>query len=311
MDETRTKKRERWIALVLALLCAGLGHVYVGRLWLGLAIYFVPMLLWCAVITIATIVEAPLLTTFIVLIPLVLGVHIAQMLWAGAIAKRLPVDFALRWFNRKLVYVAFLVVVVVVPTTELVKWFVVESFRLPSGSMAPTVLVGDHFFARKLGYQPKRGDIVVFRYPNDETKSFVKRIVALGGDTVAIKDDVLLLNGSPIKRRKVPGPCVFHEPEETGGGWTKRGCVAFEEELGGTRYRVIHDAPRTAFGLDVKERKVLRGQMFVVGDNRDNSFDSRAFGPVEVSKIRAKVDSIWWSSGPGGLRMERLGKKLR
>ncbi len=309
MEQTNTKQRRMWVAVVLALFCPGLGHVYGGRLGLGLTISFVPTYLWVAAVTVATAVGAPLLTTFSVLIPLALAVYLGQMAWAGSLVKKLPADYVLKWFNRKLVYVAIFAVIILVPGTELVKWFVVESFKQASGSMAPTILTNDHFFARKLRYHPARGDIVVFHHPKIEDRSFVKRIVALGGDTIAVQNNVLQLNGAPVAQKKLAEPCAVQELDDMGSGWIKRPCVAFEEQLGSARYRVIHDTPAMN-SINVEEQVVPAGFIFVLGDNRDNSLDSRVFGPVAAGKIIGKAESIFWSSGPDGMRQDRLGKTL-
>jgi signal peptidase I len=202
----------------------------------------------------------------------------------------------------------------------LLRAFVVEAFKIPSGSMLPTLEVGDHIFVNKFVYglripwthfkfaelrKPRRGEVIVFIYPQDESKDFIKRIVAVGGDTVAVERNVVIINGKPVKRRQLPGPCVYPDIEEGSDRWEPRSCTAYEEEQDGIRYRVIQDLH--AHIRDLKPQKVPEGQVFVMGDNRDNSHDSRFWGTVPGVNIKGKAMIIWWSSGdPDGIRWRRF-----
>jgi signal peptidase I len=205
------------------------------------------------------------------------------------------------------VLLVVLVLILVVPT--LLRLFVVEAFRIPAGSMIPTLLVGDHIFVSKTGYTPRRGDVVVFAYPEDETKDFIKRIVALGGDTIEVRDNQIHLNGKPIPRRRLPGACTYEEADEESGQVEQRPCVAYEERLDENRFTVIQDADPVALPPPPMV-KVPAGHVFVMGDNRDNSHDSRFWGGVPVANIKGKASVIWWSSGPGGTRGDRFWKKI-
>ena len=310
MKKVKTKTRKRWVAIVLALLFPGLGHIYAGRPWTGLGIYLVLGLLGVAVIALLTLLGVPLFTTMAALIPVVLALHVGQAIWAGTIAKKAPADYALRWFNLTRVYVAYAAAVILAPSNQLTRWFVVESFRGPAGSMIPTLLVGDRFFVRKIRHTPQRGDLVVFRYPPNPKTMFVKRIVALGGDTVAMKDSVLYINRTAVTR-KLPGPCTYRTVGSHGGA-EQVACVALAETIGSVTYSVILDMHGHGHGrLDVAEQKVLPGHVYVLGDNRDNSSDSRAWGAVPRDHILGVVESIWWSSGPDGIRWNRIGKSVR
>lgn len=310
MEAGPAKPRRASVAIVLGLFCTGLGHVYVGRPWLGLTIYAVLTAFLVGGTTLAVAIDVPLFTTLLIAAPLAASAHIGQMLWAGAIAKGLSASFIPRWFNRKLFYLAYVVVLAFVPSGELLKQFVVESFKHPSGSMIPTLMVGDHFFVRKLRYQPHRGDVVVFHYSKDEEKRYVKRIVAVGGDKIAVRDDVIYLNGSPIARRKLSERCTYQDFDQTADEWTTRDCIAFEEQLGDLRYRVIQDIEAWD-PPDTEEQEVPPGHVFLLGDNRAHSHDSRIFGAVAVNKLVGQAESIWWSWGPDGVRWERVGQEIR
>jgi signal peptidase I len=204
--------------------------------------------------------------------------------------------------------------------------FVVEAFKIPSGSMIPTLKVGDHLFVNKFIYgfrvpfmnvkflqlrPPQRGEVIVFVYPKDQDKDFIKRIVAVGGDTIAVRNNTILINGQPIKRKRLPGPCMYYQDDEDQGqsGEIRR-CIAYEEELGDNRYRVYQNEHSLGALNDFGPQKIPPGQVFVMGDNRDNSHDSRFWGGVNTvpeSFIKGRAIIIWWSYGhPEGIRWKRF-----
>ncbi|PID37937.1 MAG: signal peptidase I [Deltaproteobacteria bacterium] len=202
----------------------------------------------------------------------------------------------------------------------LLRAFVVEAFKIPSGSMIPTLKVGDHIFVTKFLYglrvpftrvkffarSPNRGDVIVFIFPRDPSKDFIKRIVAVAGDEIEVRDNVVYVNGKRLAKRKLNVPCRYRDQDsDTGERGEIRTCVAFEEQNGDRHYRVIHDVP--SLSLDYARKKVPPGHVFVMGDNRDNSHDSRAWGPVPYENIKGKAMIIWWSSGPPeGIRWSRF-----
>lgn len=197
-----------------------------------------------------------------------------------------------------------------------IRVFVVQAFKIPSGSMIPTLLIGDHILVSKLSYgfqwptdcklqwnfppvncyaskavvafgKPQRGDIIVFRFPEDEEKDFIKRIVGAPGDTVQLRNKVVLVNGEPLDDK------------------------AFTQRIDpGIIDSTIN--PRDNFGPVT----VPEGSYFVMGDNRDQSLDSRFWGYVREEKIRGKAFRIYWSwSGQGNwtewVRWERFGKAIQ
>ncbi len=197
-----------------------------------------------------------------------------------------------------------------------IRVFVVQAFKIPSGSMIPTLLIGDHILVSKLSYglqwptdcqlqwsfppvncytsktvvafgKPQRGDIVVFRFPEDEEKDFIQRIVGRPGDTVQLRNKVVLVNGRPIDDK------AFTQRIDPG-------------IIDGT----IN--PRDNFGpVTVPEESY-----FVMGDNRDQSLDSRFWGYVREEKIRGKAFRIYWSwNGQGNwtewVRWERFAKAIQ
>lgn len=202
----------------------------------------------------------------------------------------------------------------------LLRAFVVEAFKIPSGSMIPTLKVGDHIFVTKFLYgmrvpftrvkffarSPDRGDVIVFIFPKDPSKDFIKRIVAVAGDEIEVRRNVVYINGKRLPQRKLKVPCRYRDQDgDTGERGEIRSCVAFEEQNGDRHYRVIHDVP--SLSLDYPKTKVPPGHVFVMGDNRDNSHDSRAWGAVPYENIKGKAMIIWWSSGPPeGVRWARF-----
>src|SRR5262249_24079637 len=136
--------------------------------------------------------------------------------------------------------------------------FVVEAFKIPSGSMIPTLQVGDHIFVNKFIYgvrvpwtnikvgmgirKPKRGEVIVFKFPKDQEKDFIKRIVAVEGDTVEIRDNVVWVNGQPTERvHDTQARCEYEDYAEETGRWDHRRCDAWRETMGEHTYQTIFD----------------------------------------------------------------------
>ena len=198
--------------------------------------------------------------------------------------------------------------------------FAAEAYVIPSGSMMPTLQVGDRivvdkhvyglkvpFLAFKLtgGRAPRAGEVAVFMDPREVGPDMVKRIVAVGGDEVSLRDNVVLVNGREAPREPLPGPCTYldYEAGKQQHAAT-RPCQAYEERLGGVRYRVFQNAgaPPTNFG----PVRVPKGQVFMLGDNRDNSNDSRYWGTVPHSHLKGRALAVGWSwSAMDGVRWER------
>jgi signal peptidase I len=151
---------------------------------------------------------------------------------------------------------------ILVQTTVRTLW--AEAFKIPAGSMIPTLLVGDHLWISKIARTPARGDVIVFRYPKEPDKDFVKRVVAIGGDTIEIRDNVLVLNGRPVARKHVEAPCEYEDDYDGSRG--KRPCEAWDETLDGRTWRVIYD--RDGVAHSYPPVTVPAGASYVLGDNR-------------------------------------------
>ena len=196
--------------------------------------------------------------------------------------------------------------------------FVAEPFRIPSGSMMPTLLVGDFILVNKYAYglrlpvlhlkilelgQPKRGDVAVFRFPRNPSDDYIKRIVGLPGDHIAYYDKVLYVNGQPMKQ--VPGG----DYTGIGSGIVMTGAQLKEEVL----EDVTHDILIKRDRMNVEDEYIVPpGHYFVLGDNRDNSNDSRFWGFVPEGYLVGKAFMIWlnWDIEGGVFDYNRIGNRI-
>jgi signal peptidase I len=203
--------------------------------------------------------------------------------------------------------------------------FAYEPVHIPSGSMIPTLEVGDYVLVEKWAYgarlpftgaaqatwsSPKRGDVVVLLAPPGSSRDddLIKRVVAVAGDRVALVDGALRVNGVRAPREAVPGPCRYADRGED-GAWTDDPCADFVEELDGHRYH-SYCTPGFPCG-DVEEVTVPAGMVWLAGDHRDHSADSRVFGPVPVGRIKGRAWLVAASWGPHGPRWNRLLQGLK
>jgi signal peptidase I len=272
--------------------------------------------------------------------------------------------------------------------------FVVEAFKIPSSSMYPTLEIGDHIFVNKFIYgvripwtnvkffqwrAPRRGEVVVFRYPCDMDRDYIKRVVALPGDTVEVRCHVVHVNGQPVPTRLVDAEtCTYDDYLERSGQWEQRLCSRYEEKLDSLTFHTYHARERPARTVDdspfddasrdfprrnqhypsvdggrserapscLDSEDEARGahrtqvlgkivetlpqgaaaacepqlhyvvpddHVFVMGDNRNNSNDSRVWGAVPIANIKGKALFIWlsystWSPTDwSGIRWPRIG----
>ena len=194
--------------------------------------------------------------------------------------------------------------------------FLVEPFKIPSGSMIPTLEVGDFILVNKFAYgirlpvinkkiidigEPQRGDVMVFRYPEDPSLDYIKRVIGVPGDKVAYQNKRLSINGQPVETTRIAD---YLHPERL--YYSKQ----FVEKADGVEHRVLNDADAPGFIVDAAQFEyrnnclynnagvictVPPGHYFMMGDNRDNSRDSRFWGFVPEQNIVGKAFFVWFN----------------
>jgi signal peptidase I len=190
-------------------------------------------------------------------------------------------------------------IVIAVVLALFIRSFVVQAFKIPSGSMEPTLLIGDHILVNKFIYgikipfiekkfvcfkQPKRGDVIVFIYPVDPSKDFIKRVIGVAGDTIHIKNKKIYINGK-----------------------------LFNDNFGYySDHRIINEWGKGLNRDNYGPEKVPSNCLFVMGDNRDKSYDSRFWGFVDINKVKGKAFLIYWSweSPLKNLRWKRIANVI-
>ena len=330
------------------LLVPGVGQVAIGRWRRGLP--------WLIGLALSPVLALVVPWGFLVLF---LGTRIGAAVEVALLAPREPA----REVKAVAVYLGGLAAAIT--WFAVLRTFVVQPFKIPSGAMIPALEIGDHLFVNKLAYrlgEPARGDIAVFENPCEPHPDFVMRIVGLPGDTIEVRCDVLHVNGKPAPATSLREECGYWDRAEDGGAWVRETCTTYLEELDGRQYETVHPASRRdldrlrkvagrekpyeelrgdgdfpdadrlpacpgagpALGriepstggtpgdacAPTRRYAVPAGHVFVMGDNRENSSDSRRWGPVPLDHLTGKVVSIWWSSKPaeqGGIAWDRIG----
>lgn len=314
VDTSQAPKRRRaWLAALLSLSCPGLGQLYNAQDRRCVAFLRAYLLVAVAFLAYRWLVPPANLLAIGGLLLLLLGlIAVAGVaaLDAARVARRVgPVTLG-RW-NRPLVYIGLWVVVS--GGTELVHGIVKaygswDAYSIPAGSMSPTIVAGDRLLAWKNYYadhEPRRGDIAVFKLPRDNRTDYVKRIVGLPGDRVQIKGGILYLNDAPLARERIadhagrddapPRPSP-HYVETLPGGPSHQTA---------TFYRIVKDPDESGPLNNTPVFTVPPESYFVLGDNRDNSLDSRMDDPrfgvgyVPRANLRDRPTIVFWSGDLG------------
>jgi signal peptidase I len=272
------KRRYPIVAFLLSLVMPGLGQVYNGRPIRGLVF----LAAWPTILLIGGLVGAGYSFRGLAIVMSAVVVWVAAVATDAMLLSRklrvIPSERCSRWYTYFCFLLAF---VFVCPSIVLLQYHVlgIRTFNMPSASMEPTLKIGDHLVTRLQPYQnekPQRGDIVAFIYPQDRSKYFTKRIIAFGGEKLEIQNKQVFINGEPIEE-----PYKQHVDEKV---------------LPGGRVPRDNLDPIT----------IPEGSVFVMGDNRDYSLDSRFFGPVPVGDLEAKALYTYWSND-----LSRIGSDLK
>ena len=290
--------RNAVIAALLSAILPGFGQIYNGQINKSLWIFLSFCLLTIPLIVIIALYLPVGLTT----IGVALSTALTLLVWLCGIAdawrnaRRLG-NYRLKpWQTSGMYVVTFLVCnMLILPSVFLwVRDHQVQSFYIPSHSMAPTVLKGDVLFANKNYNCPNcrthvsRGDVAVFVYPNNRTQHYIKRVIGLAGDKVSITALGVSVNGKLLGE-------ISSQGETT-------------ESLNNRSWNVIWGNDEL---IADNEFTVTPGHAFVLGDNRSKSNDSRDFGMVPLSDIVALSRQVWFSKGQDGIRWSRLGTDLQ
>lgn len=288
------KPRKWWLAGLWNLLHPGMGQIYNGQAKKGMAFLLMTdivlpvVFLKSLTVYLNTLSFAVLVTMMLVAV----AYYIIAISDAIRVARKLGSDYQLKKYNKVAVYLGILLatvmVSVVVPGLDVDKEAIrsnyMQAYRIPSGSMEPTLLIGDHILVdrRPTARNPNRGDIIVFEYPEDRTKDFVKRVEGIGGDVVEVRSKTLFINNKPVIEKQ-----VVH---------LEANVIPRDQNL------------RDNFGPVT----VPQGSYFVMGDNRDRAYDSRFWGFVDKSEIKGTVRQLYWSWDRKGfgVRWGRIGLRV-
>lgn len=280
------KPRKKWIAILLTILSTGLGHVYCGQVKKGLALFIIPFVFAVGAFSLLKIFPSILLLISFLSISLVYLAYC--IIDVFKIAKQNSPIYEIKKYNRWYVYVALYLVTICIPqplSGEYIKSNIVQAFKIPSGSMIPTLQIGDWLLAKtdhKAKSNINRGDLIIFIYPKDRSKFFIKRVIATEGETISMKNKKVSINDSEINETYAVNsdPGIFDQQSN----------------------------PRDNF----QPIKVPQNSLFVMGDNRDNAYDSRFWGFVQKSDVIGKPTILYWSWDKKAyrIRFNRIGKTL-
>jgi signal peptidase I len=311
LEGRQGRPREPLIAALGNLSGIGLGQVYAGGAAIGLLLLGAMMLTMLLVGGIVLwLPPSPLVAILIWLLPI--GDTCAAAVLGWRAARAAPQPFLPRWYNRWYWYLAYGLVAYAALSLGALPYFkhhVVEAFRVPSGSMAPTVLVGDFLMVTRTsaaGRPPPRGAVVVFELVEEPGLQAIKRVVGLVGDTLAMRGGQLMRNGLAVRE-----PYVRHDPTPARAEPSERAKMR--------AWQIGHFAGPVpdAYNPNVSDWGPLvvpAGMVFLLGDNRDHSYDSRHYGFVPLANVRGRPRLVYWSceppAAPDRIRWSRLGHAI-
>lgn len=294
--------RKPLIAAIMSFMLPGYGQLYNSKLNKGIMLFMLFAL--CSIPLLAF--AALYVPSSMMIMVVVLGLVVTLSLWLYGIkdayqcAKHNPLIERKAWQVSSFYIVSLIAaMLIILPSiTHYIRQHYVASFHIPSNSMLPTIMAGDFLFVDKRYNCPickqniQRGDISVFVHPNNRTRYYIKRIIALPNDKV-----------------KIVGQQVFVNNQALSATVKKKMHDSFiEEKITGTIYQTRWQA----FDEDIMTELVVpQGRVFVLGDNRSISEDSRDFGTVPLNDIVGKARQVWFSWGEEGVRWQRLGQVLR
>jgi len=290
-----SSKRLPWLAALLSFTVVGLGQVYAGRIVRGLIFSLVSNLaISASIVFLGFLGPIPTVPFGLLAIVAALGLTMAATIDAYWVAAKATPDYELKAYNHPVVYLllGLLVMGSSIGYSLHIRSSLFEAFRVPAASMRPTIGVNDRILVDKTAYRrenPQRGDVVVFHPPTGNWRNhYIKRVIAVGGDTVAMSNGDLYVNGQQLARERV-------SPEAQGpvAGPTPPGVI-YQEHNGSARYQIFLATSAPQSQPDFGEITVPEHHCFVLGDNRCESFDSRQFGPIPYAIIIGRANYIYW-----------------
>jgi signal peptidase I len=312
LEDIAIKKRRRWwVAGLLSFIVPGLGQVYNGQETKGL-FYYVILSVWGGILIglIYYLLKPPVthidigITCLLALISMILWIFI--IFESIRTAKQISSEYTLKRYNKWYIYLLIILIIRLIDfsvETVVIKNTIFKAYKIPAGSMMPTLLTGDHIICDLSYYRlnnPARGDIVIFKWPMDESKDYVKRIIGIPGDKIQIINDDLYINNEKLELEFVEKYSLGQEKE----------ADIYQETLGKVSYQILDQMKRYEnFGPIT----VPDGEYFVMGDNRDNSNDSRYWGMVKRHQIYGKPVFIYfsWDRKTLAIRFSRIGEILQ
>ncbi len=291
-------KRRIWAAITFSLIMQGLGQVYCGKLARGLFFNFLNILPLPITIYLFSLSRSPKLVPITLALFFVAGIiQLIAIIDSAYLAKHTKTDYELKDYNRWYVYVLLVLIVTggSIGSALYLRDQTLEAFRVPTASCYPNIVPNDRILANKSVYKgidPKRGDLIVFLNPTNRHMNFIKRVVAIAGDTVEIKDAQLYINDEKLQRRKLPQSTLNDIRIEVEGELLDG--EIFEEINGDAKYKIfLAKPPHDKMAHDFQKTTVPDHHCFALGDNRNLSYDSRHFGPVLLATIKGRADYLY------------------
>jgi len=281
LQASQYKRRKPIIALLFSLVTTGLGQIYNGQPWKGISFHFCFYVILVLLSKIGLLLKySGMIVTVVILTAVWLLIIGDAFITAGKMK-----EFELKSYNKWYVYLGFvlfctLLILPIIKLRVFPRILPVKTYKMSSKSMEPTIFKGEMIMADLRYYeyrQPKRGDLVVFKYPLEPKKDFMKRCIGLSGDTIEIKNKKVYINGELLEEK----------------------------------YTVFNDTGQILpSGLSVRDNfgpvTIPADSFFVMGDNRDRTLDSRFFGFVDEALIKGKPIYIYWSHNK-----KRLGLQVK
>ena len=279
---------------------------------------------------------------------LMIGAHFGSAIDSYLVARRSERPLELYAWGPPTIFVTAIMGLIALRT------YVIEAFAIPSSSQSPTLLIGDHIYVNKLVSlfrAPRRGELIVFKYPCDPKRDYVSRVVALPGETVEVRCNLIYINGTAVPQTLVAAQTTYMDHYEDRDTWESRSVSRYHEVLGDHAHDLFSSVERADNGARPVRDFPIRGNpppscesadmggehveqvlgkvvetkpdagacepqihyvvpanhVFVMGDNRDNSNDSRIWGGAPIADIKGVVSSIWLANGQG-IDLRRFGR---